>query len=139
MYSASVKAKEMPRLLILRLGNDHTVGTKKGGRTPRAMVAENDRALGRLVEAISRSRFWPESAILVLEDASRFGLTHHRAIGTEQQLLTGLSAGIKSSRDLCTAERAIGERSAVFAGERDPLRSTLIDDQVAEVSQPIDV
>ncbi len=78
------KAKEMPRLLILRLGNDHTVGTKKGGRTPRAMVAENDVALGRLVEAISHSPFWKETAIFVIEDDAQNGSDHvdaHRTVG----------------------------------------------------------
>ena len=79
-----VKAKEMPRLLILRLGNDHTAGTKKGARTPRAMVAENDVALGRLVEAISRSPFWKETAIFVIEDDAQNGSDHvdaHRTVG----------------------------------------------------------
>jgi hypothetical protein len=74
----------MPRLLILRLGNDHTVGTKKGGRTPRAMVAENDVALGRLVEAISHSPFWKETAIFVIEDDAQNGSDHvdaHRTLG----------------------------------------------------------
>lgn len=83
-FRGFVKAKEMPRLLILRLGNDHTVGTKKGGRTPRAMVAENDVALGRLVEAISHSPFWKETAIFVIEDDAQNGSDHvdaHRTVG----------------------------------------------------------
>ena len=74
----------MPRLLILRLGNDHTAGTKKGARTPRAMVAENDVALGRLVEAISHSPFWKETAIFVIEDDAQNGSDHvdaHRTVG----------------------------------------------------------
>ena len=67
---------ELPRLIIMRLGNDHTSGTRPGAPTPRAMVAENDLALGRLVEAISRSRFWKESAIFVLEDDAQNGPDH---------------------------------------------------------------
>ena len=73
----------LPRLSIIRLGNDHTEGTRPGALTPRAMVAENDLALGRLVEAISKSRFWPESAILVLEDDAQNGPDHvdaHRSV-----------------------------------------------------------
>jgi hypothetical protein len=73
----------LPRLSIIRLGNDHTSGTVPGSPTPRAMVAENDLALGRLVEAISKSRFWPESAILVLEDDAQNGPDHvdaHRSV-----------------------------------------------------------
>jgi hypothetical protein len=73
----------LPRLNIFHLGGDHTVGTRPGGLTPRAMVAENDVALGRLVEAVSRSRFWPESAIIVLEDDAQNGPDHvdaHRSV-----------------------------------------------------------
>ena len=83
-FRACVKAKEMPRLTIVRLGNDHTAGTKKGERTPRAMVAENDVALGRLVEAISHSPFWKETAIFVIEDDAQNGSDHvdaHRTVG----------------------------------------------------------
>ena len=56
---------KLPQLSIIRLGNDHTNGTSPGTLTPRAMVAENDLALGRIVEAISNSRYWKESAIFV--------------------------------------------------------------------------
>jgi len=73
----------LPQLNIIRLGNDHTSGTRPGSKTPRAMVAENDLALGRLVEAISDSRFWPQSAIFVLEDDAQNGPDHvdsHRSV-----------------------------------------------------------
>ena len=73
----------LPSLNIIRLGNDHTVGTSPGKPTPRAFVAENDLALGRVVEAISKSRFWPESAIFVLEDDAQNGPDHvdaHRSV-----------------------------------------------------------
>ncbi len=74
---------QLPRLSIIRLGNDHTSGTRPGAWTPRAMVAENDLALGRLVEAISKSRYWKESAIFVLEDDAQNGPDHvdaHRSV-----------------------------------------------------------
>jgi YVTN family beta-propeller protein len=66
----------LPSLSIIRIGNDHTNGTRTGAWTPRAMVAENDLALGRLVEAISHSRYWRDSAIFVLEDDAQNGPDH---------------------------------------------------------------
>ena len=83
-FHGFVKTRQMPRLTIVRLGNDHTAGTKKGERTPRAMVAENDVALGRLVEAITHSPFWKETAIFVIEDDAQNGSDHvdaHRTVG----------------------------------------------------------
>jgi hypothetical protein len=75
---------DMPRLQILRLPNDHTYGTSVGKLTPVAMVAQNDLALGQLVEAVSKSRFWPQTAIFVVEDDAQNGADHvdaHRSIG----------------------------------------------------------
>ena len=74
---------EMPRLTILRLPNDHTSGTRPGKPTPIAMVADNDLALGRVVEGLSRSKFWPHLAIFVVEDDAQNGPDHvdaHRTI-----------------------------------------------------------
>jgi YVTN family beta-propeller protein len=70
------RTRTVPALSIIRLGNDHTAGTRPGAPTPRAMVAENDVALGRVVDAISHSRVWNESAILVLEDDAQNGPDH---------------------------------------------------------------
>lgn len=67
---------EMPRLQIIRLPNDHTHGTTFGFRTPTAYVAENDLALGMLVEAVTHSRFWPKTAIFVVEDDAQNGSDH---------------------------------------------------------------
>lgn len=75
-------AGTVPALSILRLGGDHTSGTSAGTWTPRAMIAENDLALGRLVEAITKSKAWKESAIFVVEDDAQNGPDHvdaHRA------------------------------------------------------------
>src|SRR5262249_35535904 len=66
----------VPALSIVRLGNDHTNGTRAGWPTPRAMVAENDFAIGRVVETISRSKVWKESAIFILEDDAQNGPDH---------------------------------------------------------------
>ena len=63
-------------LTIMHLPNDHTRGTQPGRFTPRAMVADNDLALGHLVEIVSHSRFWPETAIFVLEDDAQDGPDH---------------------------------------------------------------
>ncbi len=70
------KNGNLPRFIIMRLPNDHTYGTRPGKPTPRAMVAENDLALGTLVEALTHSRYWKEMAIFVLEDDAQNGPDH---------------------------------------------------------------
>ncbi len=77
------KSGQLPSINILTLNNDHTNGTRPGAPLPRAMVADNDLALGRIVEAISKSRFWASSVILVVEDDAQDGLDHvdgHRTV-----------------------------------------------------------
>ncbi len=73
----------MPNFMIMLLPNDHTVGTREGYPTPQAAVADNDLALGQIVDAVSHSRFWPETAIFVVEDDPQGGLDHvdgHRTV-----------------------------------------------------------
>jgi YVTN family beta-propeller protein len=73
----------LPNLVIMSLNSDHTSGTKPGAPVPKAMVADNDLALGRVVEAISKSKFWSETLILVTEDDAQDGVDHvdgHRTI-----------------------------------------------------------
>ena len=67
---------EMPALEIVRLPNDHTAGARAGAPTPRAMVADNDLALGRIVEALSRSPFWATTVVFVVEDDAQNGPDH---------------------------------------------------------------
>jgi DNA-binding beta-propeller fold protein YncE len=77
------KEGDMPRLQIVRLPNDHTAGTRLGAPTPTAMVAENDLALGLLVEGVSNTKFWKETAIFVIEDDAQNGPDHvdaHRVV-----------------------------------------------------------
>jgi DNA-binding beta-propeller fold protein YncE len=77
------KEGDMPRLQIIRLPNDHTSGTASNKHTPIAAVGDNDLSLGMLVEAISHSKFWPQSAIFVVEDDAQNGSDHvdaHRTI-----------------------------------------------------------
>lgn len=75
---------ELPRFMIMSLGEDHTQGTTPGRPTPQAAVASNDIGLGKIVEACSRSKFWKEMAIFVIEDDAQNGPDHvdaHRTIG----------------------------------------------------------
>ena len=68
----------------MSLGEDHTTGTTPGTFTPSACVASNDLALGRLVDAVSHSKSWPETAIFVIEDDAQNGPDHvdaHRTVG----------------------------------------------------------
>ena len=67
-------SNNLPRLIVMRLGNDHT-----SGAAPLPAVADNDYALGLIVEALSRSKFWPKTAIFVLEAAARDGADSHRS------------------------------------------------------------
>ena len=71
-----VAAGEMPALQILHLPCDHTAGARVGMRTPRAMMADNDLALGRLVAALSRSAFWKNTVVFVMEDDAQNGPDH---------------------------------------------------------------
>lgn len=77
------KAGEMPRLIVMRLPNDHTSGTAPGKPTVTAYVGDNDLALGRVVEGLSKSRFWKHLAIFVVEDDAQNGSDHvdaHRTV-----------------------------------------------------------
>ena len=78
------KNDNFPNFIIMLLPNDHTSGTSPGMPTPRAAVADNDLALGQIVEAISNSKFWKETCIFVTEDDPQDGLDHvdgHRTVG----------------------------------------------------------
>jgi YVTN family beta-propeller protein len=78
------KNGNLPRFIVMSLGEDHTSGTRPLAYTPQACVASNDLALGRLVEAVSNSKYWPETAIFVIEDDAQNGPDHvdaHRTVG----------------------------------------------------------
>ncbi|HEX5410842.1 MAG TPA: bifunctional YncE family protein/alkaline phosphatase family protein [Terriglobia bacterium] len=73
----------MPNLVLMQLPSDHTAGTRPGVSTPKAMVADNDWALGQIVERLTRSRFWKNMAIFVVEDDAQAGIDHvdgHRTV-----------------------------------------------------------
>jgi YVTN family beta-propeller protein len=78
------RRRDLPNLVIIFLPSDHTAGLLHGYPRPASMVADNDLALGQIVEAITRSSYWPRSAIFVTEDDSQDGVDHvdgHRTIG----------------------------------------------------------
>lgn len=79
---------ELPDLSIICLPNDHTSGTAAGQPTPAAQVADNDLALGRIVEAITRSRFWPDTCIFVIEDDPQNGWDHVSGYRTTAQVIS---------------------------------------------------
>ena len=73
----------MPNLIVMRLGNDHTAGTTVGGPTPKSLVADNDLAVGRMVQAVSHSAYWDDTAFFILEDDAQNGADHvdaHRSV-----------------------------------------------------------
>src|SRR5438105_10101927 len=75
-FAALEKSNRLPALNLMWVMSDHTAGTGAGGITPRAYVADNDLALGRIVDTISHSKDWKSSAIFVIEDDSQNGVDH---------------------------------------------------------------
>ena len=76
-------AGRMPNLVFLQLPSNHTKGTSPGSHTPRAMVADNDLALGQIVEGLTHSPFWRKMAVFVVEDDAQNGVDHvdgHRTV-----------------------------------------------------------
>ncbi len=75
-FDSADAEKRLPNFIVMSLGEDHTVGTRPGLPTPRAAVASNDYALGMLVERVSRSKYWAQTAIFVIEDDAQDGPDH---------------------------------------------------------------
>jgi hypothetical protein len=74
----------VPNFMVMGLGEDHTSGTRAGLPTPQASVASNDVAIGKIVEAVTRSKVWGSSAIFIIEDDAQNGPDHvdsHRTVG----------------------------------------------------------
>jgi Phosphoesterase family len=77
------KSGELPNLMMVMLPHNHTMGLRPDNPRPESCVADNDLALGRIVDAISHSRFWPETCIFVVEDDPQMGFDHidgHRTV-----------------------------------------------------------
>ena len=76
-------AGNMPNFVMIQLPSDHTAGTTPGFSTPKACFADNDLAVGQIVDGISHSKFWKSTLILIVEDDAQDGLDHvdgHRTV-----------------------------------------------------------
>ncbi len=75
-YDSPDASKRFPNFVVMSMPEDHTRGTALGAFTPQAMVANNDFAIGELVDAVSHSRYWPNTAIFIIEDDAQDGPDH---------------------------------------------------------------
>jgi YVTN family beta-propeller protein len=75
-YDSPDPNQRFPNFVVMSMPEDHTKGTAPGAFTPQAMVANNDYAIGQLVDAVSHSRYWPETAIFIIEDDGQDGPDH---------------------------------------------------------------
>jgi YVTN family beta-propeller protein len=87
LFLAELKKMEqsnsMPNLMLMQLSSDHTRGTDPGDSTPKAFVADNDLAVGQIVEGITKSKFWKNTLIFIVEDDAQNGVDHvdgHRTV-----------------------------------------------------------
>ncbi len=85
------KSATLPNYVMLRIPNDHTSGTRPNLATPAAAVADNDLAIGRIVEAVSNSPYWNDTAILILEDDAQDGPDHVDAHRSTALLISAYS------------------------------------------------
>ncbi|MBS1933143.1 MAG: phosphoesterase, partial [Bacteroidetes bacterium] len=81
----------LPDLIVLSLPDDHTAGTSENFPIPKAMVADNDLAVGRIVETITHSRFWDSTVIFITEDDSQSGWDHISSYRTVCQVISPYS------------------------------------------------
>ncbi len=105
----------LPNFVLIYLPNDHTSGSGPGNPRPRALVADNDLALGQIVEGLSRSRFWAKTCIFVIEDDPQDGFDHvdgHRStcqvISPYSRRGAVVSAFYNQTSVLHTMERILG-------------------------------
>ncbi|HOY21193.1 MAG TPA: beta-propeller fold lactonase family protein [Haliscomenobacter sp.] len=75
-FDSLLSINQVPRMNFVRFGNDHTAGARVGVPSPAAMVADNDLAVGRFVEHLSKSKIWKEAVVFVLEDDAQNGPDH---------------------------------------------------------------
>lgn len=87
----SLPGEALPDLIVMALPDDHTGGTSPKHPTPRAMVADNDYALGRIIEALSHSKFWKNTVVFVTEDDSQNGWDHVSAYRTVGMVISPYS------------------------------------------------
>ena len=87
------KGDSLPSLMILSLPNDHTAGTSPDFPTPDAMVADNDLAVGKIVDFISKSKYWDSTVIFITQDDSQSGWDHVSAYRTVGLVVSPYSSG----------------------------------------------
>ena len=154
----SMEGDQLPELMIMALGSDHTAGTRPGYPTPRAMVADNDVALGRIIEAVSKSRFWKNTLIISVEDDSQAGWDHVSAYRTVALMVSPYSKRNQTNHDaynqpsiVRTIEQILGlppmniqDAIAVpmfscFTGEYDPTPYTAVPNNIPldEMNPPL--
>ena len=109
-FRGFVARAEMPQLQIMHLPGDHTAGARPGLPTPRACMADNDLALGRIVEALTHSPFWNDTVVFVLEDDAQAGPDH---VDSHRSVLLTISAYNKSG----TIHRFVNTTDVVAAIE----------------------
>jgi hypothetical protein len=91
-FNQFVASGTLPQLDILRLPSDHTAGTRPGFPTPQAYVAQNDAAVGRVVDIVSHSPYWKDTAIFITEDDAQNGPDHVDAHRTESLVISPYTA-----------------------------------------------
>lgn len=104
-FEEMVKTKTAPNFMVMALSEDHTSGRRAGAFTPKAQVGSNDLALGKVVEAISKSSYWEKFAIFVIEDDAQNGADHvdaHRTVALAISPYTR-SKGVDSTRYTTTS------------------------------------
>ncbi|MCZ8516656.1 bifunctional YncE family protein/alkaline phosphatase family protein [Paenibacillus filicis] len=87
-FQQFVKNGNLPALETVQMPGDHTNGTKPGTYTPQAFVAQNDLAIGKMVDAVSHSPYWKDTAIFVIEDDAQAGADHVDAHRTEALVIS---------------------------------------------------
>ncbi|PHN01015.1 hypothetical protein CRP01_39100 [Flavilitoribacter nigricans DSM 23189 = NBRC 102662] len=109
-FDSLLAADAVPRFNTIRFGNDHTAGARRGLPTPAAMVADNDLAVGLLVDYISHSPIWQESAIFIVEDDAQNGPDHvdaHRSVLMVASPYTRRNAVVSSMYSTASVLRTI--------------------------------
>lgn len=91
---------ELPQFIILRLPDDHTAGTRPGMPKPEASVADNDLAVGRVVDAVSHSPYWDDTAIFILEDDAQDGPDHVDAHRSTALVISKYAEGSRAHPDV---------------------------------------
>jgi len=105
-----MEGDQWPELMVMALPNDHTAGTRPGIPTPRAMVADNDLALGQIMEALTKSRFWPNTVVFVTEDDSQAGWDHvsaYRTVGLVMSPYSKMKTTVRTNYNQTSILRTI--------------------------------